>query len=84
MAILVLKSLADTLNKDLKKIETIITGRKFVLGVYAAIAVGVLTVVLISHESRDGIRGGTKHKLSNAAITIQVDDLKKLIIESVE
>lgn len=78
------RGLADTLSKNVNKIETIITGRKFAQGMCAAAAAGVITGILITHKSRKKMREEIKNQASSAAVIIEVRDLKRLLIERIE
>ncbi len=81
---MIFKGSTDTLNRAMKKMETMITGRKFAQGMCAAAAVGVITGILIGHKSRKRIQEDSKNKTYNAAVTIEVHDLKRLLIERTE
>lgn len=81
---MVFRGLADTLSKDMKKMETIITGRKFAQGMCAAAAMGIIMGILITHKSRKKMREDIKNKMSNASVTIEIYDLEKLLIERIK
>ena len=78
------RDFADSISKWTRNMEQAITARKFAEGMAIAALIGAVTgIFIVRRPQRKSIEDSDNQNLQST-ITIEVQDLKKLIIERTE
>jgi|GEM_PF-3018897 len=78
------REFADSINKWTKNMEQAMTVRKFAEGIGSAAFIGIVIGIIIAHRPKKKTIEVLDNQTSHSTITIEVQDLKKLIIERIE
>jgi len=78
------REFAEYINKWTRNMEQAITVRKFAEGIGSAAFIGIVIGIIIAHRPKKKTIEGLDNQTSNSTVTIEVQDLQKLIIERIE
>lgn len=78
------KEYSDSISKYLRKMEQKMTVRRFAEGVGSAAIIGIVAGIVIAHKPKKKTIEYPDKQPLHSTITIEVQDLQKLIIEGIE